>query len=372
MGYSACQVCISTFDLSEFRVFPCGHGFCDACTDGLFKSTGRKSAPCPTCRTGVRRSEIIQKIYLELVDPKTATFEAAVDGLASMDENSNPISVKMAERKLKTVTQEEDPAAIATLNGAIRDFSERIVPLFDRIESQAECITALQSNLEEVQRQKTELKAQVDKMKNQKDEIAALRGAVRDAECNTERACRLAESAKDEVLKLRSIQMGWEQSNQKLNQDNLALRANLERYSKAARVQKEKISALKAQITTLSTHHPQTTDGLPAIQNADILQTGRNNAPSRSLAPSSTRSQHSAEHTPLQEFDFGIVPGPRFQSDWQISNQTIGKDLGGRKRKLTETGNQGRGSFPINLDHKGQPKIAVQIGPKKTRRVCIT
>ncbi|KDR66550.1 hypothetical protein GALMADRAFT_1145059 [Galerina marginata CBS 339.88] len=68
MPSARCPVCFDSFSLGadkpEFVIYPCGHGCCTQCSDGLLSE---ESPKCPACRATLRRRDG-HPLYLELVD----------------------------------------------------------------------------------------------------------------------------------------------------------------------------------------------------------------------------------------------------------------------------------------------------------------
>lgn len=64
------------------------------------------------------------------------------------------------------------------------------------------------------------------------------------------------------------------------------------------------------------------------------------------------------------DLDMEGMPPPRFPSDWQLNKPNYGAV---KKRSLNDsvTYQRATNTFPIDLDRKGRPTRAVQIGPRQ-------
>jgi len=92
------------------------------------------------------------------------------------------------------------------------------------------------------------------------------------------------------------------------------------------------------------------------------------------VAQSSTLSslhRHSEEDgwtTVDNNFRFEGVPGPSFKSTWN-NGGIAGKKPNILLKKPQPNSTKVNSNFPLNLDAKGRPTAAVQVGPKSTIRV---
>lgn len=78
--------------------------------------------------------------------------------------------------------------------------------------------------------------------------------------------------------------------------------------------------------------------------------------------PSSRTTRHLQDEN-LIDLDMRGMPPPKFPSDWQLNKPNCGAL---KKRNLNDSAAYQRNTnmFPIDLDHKGRPTKAVQLGPR--------
>ncbi|KAM6494881.1 hypothetical protein JOM56_009504 [Amanita muscaria] len=90
-------------------------------------------------------------ILLNIVPASVALTERAIEGLALMDENAEPVSVLKTPAKLKEAAESlnVEQELAHSLMRAIAEFRERLVPLFKERKAQTEQIDKLQFQLEE-------------------------------------------------------------------------------------------------------------------------------------------------------------------------------------------------------------------------------
>ncbi|KIL62825.1 hypothetical protein M378DRAFT_165288 [Amanita muscaria Koide BX008] len=147
-AYARCEICILTFSTDDFKLLsPCGHFLCNSCINKIFP---RQSGTCPFCRAPITKKNL-KTISLNIVPASVALTERAIEGLALMDENAEPVSVLKTPAKLKEAAEllNVDRELAHSLMRAIAEFRERLVPLFKERKAQTEQIDKLQFQLEE-------------------------------------------------------------------------------------------------------------------------------------------------------------------------------------------------------------------------------
>ncbi|KAJ3794396.1 hypothetical protein GGU11DRAFT_759193 [Lentinula aff. detonsa] len=335
------------------QILPCGHGGCSSCLDQIFDLVTQEGA-CWMCRQEFHRSRA-HRIYIEVVDSKVAVLQGTIEGLEKMDAKVPVISVERASQRLKKTAQEIecDNEKAKSLQQAIKDFDERIVPVFKDVRAQAKELKQLR---DELSRAKSRAQA-FDEIRESSERKDLLINALRS---------ELDQSKKD-----------GQQDKKKKEDDNWKLRGTLERQAKDARSRKVKIQALKEEISDLRKRNESLEESqsvaldetLPVFMSDDYVD--NNFLPSSSsaqVAPSPGRvrkkyrsfglSQITNElHLANVDLDFDSgMPGPGFSSDWKMSGTMT-------KKKAAPT------NFPIPLDKHGRPTVSVQTGPVRSRRV---
>ncbi|KAK6967124.1 hypothetical protein R3P38DRAFT_3149760 [Favolaschia claudopus] len=320
-----------------FRHLICGHCFCVACITKIQQTNA--SPACPACRAPIAINDP-QPIYLDLVADKPLARVVA-EGITRMDADSKLVSVRTAERKLRQTVEEmeEREEAAGELRVALADFSDRVVPLFKRARSQTSELLSLKKKLEETEGLLTILR----------ETQLKLREEVRDANARAEvqRAREAEAQAHGEVHKLKGF---LERGAQDRNSHRSKLKAVMEERD-----------ALQQQLQQLRNEmQRRDCSSSTACDDDDDLEIEEEVLLSDDLDedPQPQRVSTVAKFTPLVSFEGMARPG--FGSDWQI----------GRGTKRKERDEPPPSGFPITLNH-GRTTVAVQLGPKHSRRVKV-
>ncbi|KAJ4469135.1 hypothetical protein C8R41DRAFT_853269 [Lentinula lateritia] len=381
MPHGHCQVCLGYFALSDFQVLPCGHGGCKYCLGQIF-DTVTNMGNCWMCRQEFHRSGA-HRVHLELVDSKVANFQNTIEGLERMDASVPSISVTRASTKIKRTVDEIncDNEIAVSLRQAITDFDDRIVPVFIRVEAQAKDVEQLQKQLKCTQGKAKAFEDVCESSRKKDALIIALRSELDRSDKEGRQAVSMTESlTADYLASKRQNELDTEEK-KRLEHDNRELRRLLECHAKSAQSRKDKIQALKHEITKLkqrnealeetqSSVSDETLSTFPLNDYVDETLPSSFSSSARPTSPSehfrnksyrSSRLSHVTNELSESEvdvnFDFGM-PGPGFSSDWKMSSTTKSK-----KRKAASL------NFPIPLDKRGRPIVSVQTGPVRSRRV---
>ncbi|TFK71433.1 hypothetical protein BDN72DRAFT_837653 [Pluteus cervinus] len=375
MTLASCMICVSDYSLDDFRSFDCGHCFCGECAGRILETTNsRGHANCPTCRQQVRKGDL-RRVYLDIVDPRNVV----IDGLDRMGRDSKLVSVTKAKDKLRKEADKLSGEYAELLLRAVDDFRDRIIPIFTKVEIQADDIADLQSQLKSSISLNEDLSKQLELLESQMDEIKALKKDLRREQRSTEKALVLAEKAKDDLLALRLSHAEVEKRSTTLEEDNARMRDQLERHVESSKeqhkknkAQKKKIEALIAECNELHAQkaaQPDPPSGEDQNRDpnsaADVFLEFDDDEPQSFPRQTKVHSSSSRVSASVCYPAFEALPQQTF-SNCQQSKST------GRKRKFGDTENQDvkRGNkFAIALDKKGHPLGAVQCGPKRTRRV---
>ncbi|KAJ7781947.1 hypothetical protein DFH07DRAFT_792064 [Mycena maculata] len=364
-----CNVCWGDLSIDQFRSLRCGHCLCITCLNTIQRTP---PAGCPECRAPISAGDP-QAIYLNIVAAQPLESVVA-DGVGRMDQDSKLVSVRTAERKLIQVAEQPrvHPDALESLLGAIDDFKKRIVPIFTKAKSQQTEIATLKKQLEDM----AEVKAQADKATTLSGEVAILRTdnlklkkTLHEANTQRDRAIRLAEEGKAQVVELRGKA---ETAATDAQGEIRRLKGYLEQNAEDRSSQKARIHGLQVEKQNLENQLDDLSSQLRELQDTassaytDDLEIEEEVFPSEyslsspnqaSVSSQSTRGSH-FHVSPLPTLNFEGMPRPGFGTDWQLGR--------GTKRKAQDAGlPQG---FPIALSH-GRTTIAVQLGPKHARRV---
>ncbi|KAJ7117814.1 hypothetical protein C8R44DRAFT_201530 [Mycena epipterygia] len=370
MSKCNCHVCWSDLSVDEFRRLGCGHCFCTTCIDKIQRTVQR--AVCPECRAPIAVGDP-QVIYLDIVASKPLESVVA-DGISRMDQNSKLVSVRTAARKLKQVADQaqKDARALESLLAAIEDFNQRIIPIFAKVKSQQNEIVTLRSQLTGLD----EVVAQAEKATALSGEVAILRAdqvqlkrELRRVNEERDTAMELAEKGKKQVLELRGSAQAADADAQA---EIRRLKGYLERNAEDRTAQKMKIQGLQQEKESLEQQVEELRNEIQEIRGSASSYYDEDIEIEDEVFPSESESQsspyqassqstrrphtHARQAQDLPVHDFEGMPRPGFGSDWQLGR--------GTKRREPETPR----AFPIALSH-GRTTIAVQLGPKHTRRV---
>ncbi|KAJ3934121.1 MAG: hypothetical protein NXY57DRAFT_995683 [Lentinula lateritia] len=378
MPHGHCQVCLGYFALSDFQVLPCGHGGCKSCLGQIFNKV-TNMGNCWMCRQEFHRSGA-HRVHLELVDSKVANFQNTIEGLERMDASVPSISVTRASTKIKRTVDEIncDNEIAVSLRQAITDFDDRIVPVFIRVEAQAKDVEQLQKQLKCTQGKAKAFDDVCESSRKKDALIIALRSELDRSDKEGRQAVSMTESlTADYLASKRQNELDTEEK-KRLEHDNRELRRLLECHAKSAQSRKDKIQALKHEITKLKQRNETLEETQSSVSDETLSTFPLNDYTLPSSSSSSARPTSPSEHfrkksyrssrlsqvtNELSEsevdvnFDFGM-PGPGFSSDWKMSSTTKSK-----KRKAASL------NFPIPLDKRGRPIVSVQTGPVRSRRV---
>ncbi|KDR80841.1 hypothetical protein GALMADRAFT_1111130 [Galerina marginata CBS 339.88] len=371
MPSAHCPICFNHFPLGadkpEVVIYPCGHGYCTDCSDKLFREARPK---CPTCRVILHRRDG-HPVYLELVDSSDAFAASVIEGLDQMKSESPVISVRKASQKLEKILQggRQKEDTMSALLKAIESFQDRIIPMFSKVENQKHEIDALRKELHRSNRDRDYYQGKARKAEPLQTEIDRLGLSLREAEHNTNQALCLAEAAKDDLGKVHEKSSQWQKHAAELDQDNRRLKDQLERHVDSARLQKEKNKKLAKQVASLSHRLAEREPASDATHGYDGDFSAHEESrihSSFAISSSSSRSPHHSfndENESAIKLDFEGMPPPNFPSDWQLN----GPNAGVLKKHNVNVSRHTPGifpRFPIDLDRKGRPTKAVQLGPR--------
>ncbi|KAJ3772082.1 hypothetical protein FB446DRAFT_704126 [Lentinula raphanica] len=359
MAHGHCQVCLGYYSISNFQVLPCG----------------TQKGTCWTCRREVRRNEA-HRIYIDVVDSKVATVQHTIEALERMDSN-----VKGTSQAMKEIAEEIecDNERAELLRRAIEDYDQRIVPVLRKAHDQAEELTQLRKELARAQAEIGSFDHVRKTNRKQKDIIKGLESELKQWQKEGEQAVsRLGQVSKDYLALKAQTELDLEEK-KKVEEDNSNLRGTLERQAREARSQKVKVRALKDEIASLKKRNESLEEESQSVKFDESLQVymsddyGGNDllsfsSPARPSSPPE-RARKKIRSSGLSQITNGLhievdleidsgMPRPGFSSDWKMADTTT------KRNTISSSSN-----FPIPLDKHGRPKVSVQTGPIRSRRV---
>ncbi|KAJ7043765.1 hypothetical protein C8F04DRAFT_1389860 [Mycena alexandri] len=350
-----CDICLSELPIESFRRLKCGHCLCTTCIVGILKTRPL----CPQCRAPVLEKDP-QPIYLTIVGTKPIALVVA-EGIEKMDAEAKLVSVRAAERKLQQVADEQKRVCGETMPElliAIEDFKVRITPMFAKTRSQQTEIEALKKKLEEAEA----MREQADRATGLAGELAILRteqmtrvSELKDAYMKRDRERARADAADAQVLRAQRLEAEAEAEVRKL-------KGFLERGTEDRHGQKNKITGLQKDKADLEQQVQDLRSELWELRTKASARSEYTDLEIEETFPSEyseNSSPHRVSGSRSGMLAFEGMPQPGFGSDWQLSR--------GTKRKERDEVPSG---FPLALSN-GRTTIAVQIGPKHTRRVKV-
>ena len=224
-----------------------GHGFCIDCKSCIFRESVRPN--CPNCRLRIRDRDA-HPLFLELVDSKVAFASSIVEGLDKMDHETPILGVKMAGQNLKKALHPQlEPSAMVkhdslrfvfvlipffflasssktALIKATKDFNERIVPLFTKVEVQTHEIIALREDSLESRQETENLRDQLRKAEIKSNQLEI---ELNETKKNETEAIRLAKIAKDDLGKVHESSLQWKKRTSELTAENKRYKDMLEK-----------------------------------------------------------------------------------------------------------------------------------------------
>ncbi|KAF5386939.1 hypothetical protein D9615_001719 [Tricholomella constricta] len=356
-GSLNCHICYSSQPASDFRFFPCGHGYCTSCVENLFEHNQRNPT-CAHCRAKLYRRDA-HVVYLDIPSPEeeqAAAVDTLMNGLNQMGQDSRVVSVETAGKKLMKFARssvQSSESKVEILLQVIDDFKKRIVPVFKRAEEQAAQIEQLKENLQTC---RDDLAASVRRAEPLEKELTNIRNNLHQMEEERDQAIDLARLASGETVQLREDLASSKSKVSDLEEKTHRYKGQLVRHTKAAQQQANKIKILEAKEIANKDEARQEVDRGSEFLTQDCR-------PRTLDATTPTISQPVALSTQVNSVqrDFeGMPPPGGFRSDWQLSYRE-------KKRKFGLE-NQADRNFPLTLDKKMRPVGRVQIGIRTTLR----
>ncbi|KAJ7091477.1 hypothetical protein B0H15DRAFT_238666 [Mycena belliarum] len=285
-----------------------------------------------------------------------------------MDGNSKLVSARNAQRKLEQVAAAQkaaDARAMEALLAAIADFKERIVPVFAAVKSQETQLEGLD-----------ELKAQAERATRLGGEVTILRAEgvtlrqeIRDAKAQRDAAVEREEQKTAQILVLqRKLDAAEGEARTEIRRlkgflernadDRTALRSKIHVLQQEKDVLGRQVEDLTAENRAVRARASDYSDDLEIEEEVFASEYSQSSPVSSHPTLTHRSSVPQTPNPPVPAFDFEGMPRPGFGSDWQLNR--------GTKRKEREI----PPGFPIALD-RGRTTIAVQLGPKHSRRVKV-
>ncbi|KAF5316292.1 hypothetical protein D9619_006218 [Psilocybe cf. subviscida] len=378
-----CPICFNDFAIDagkpEFLIFPCGHGFCTTCTESVFNPEARKK--CPICRKLIHRRDA-HPVFLELVESKVALANTVVEGIAQMSANTPALSVKRASQKISQVVQAEPaPDTLTMLLQALQDFNERIIPLFSKVETQQKDLDQKSQELTRSRRERDEIHARIAHIGPLQTEVQRLRNALSETEANTQEALSLAESAKDKLQTQCQLAEQWQKQAAALEKKNSDLHEIVQRHQSYGKKKKDKCRKLETELAAAMERLNGQNSAYPVSESGldyDGDFSGHEFAPRTQAAfrvPAPTPLKSSPRHSVQDENDFELnfegLPNIDFPSEWKferagavLKKRTSNGMIASNHRRVTNPLPN-----PLQLDKKGHPTRAVQLGPRNSIRL---
>ncbi|KAF5351376.1 hypothetical protein D9758_008037 [Tetrapyrgos nigripes] len=361
MAKCHCSLCYDHFDPEQMIIYPCGHGWCSQCNSNYF---GQKTyVPCAMCKRRLTRKDG-HVLHLEIHDSGYAEskyISTTIEGLEKMDADVKLVSVERGVQRMRKAVGFLRSSAghdmADTLQRAVEDFTNRILPKLSTMDAQAKQLETLKENLKQTEQDSLTISQQ---SKKKSEEIRKLQSTLDSLQSDHENAVSFAESVKRELLSLRGKDTAASEDMEKLREENRQCKSLLDEHARKNRKYKEKIKALQQEATSLRAQNNK------LEQEMDESLVVKDESENEPLYASSSFSlpESTPTHTQLPSSLSSIIneplmisgmPRQGFHSDFKLA-------LG--KRKPDE-----RHNLPLYLDRNGRPTKPVDCGPKRLRRV---
>ncbi|KAL0060598.1 hypothetical protein AAF712_012601 [Marasmius tenuissimus] len=366
-----CPVCLESFRLptkkeDNYAILPC-------------------QANCPTCRQTFKR-DAAHHLYLSFERSVIASTITTVEGLGEMDAKSKLISVRTAGERVKRASEElkcQDTEVATSLIQAVEEFKDRIVPVFEKQQHDAEELSRLREELRVANRQVARSKLVTSQLTQKDEEIQALQKDLREANQARLEAINMSRGTGERIRRLEEQNESLSSTGIESNAEISRLKGILEEHGKTSRSYKAKIRGLKeenhrleAQLSLAQESEHVTLDeslilesSRQTLQETQIgLTTPSPSPPSPNnvLSHSPPFNKENVHSTSNSSFVYEGLPPLGFKSDWTVDGGATSTATNPLKRKVS--GNAGRSTSGITLDRKGRPVGSVQLGPKRSRK----
>ncbi|KAK1232366.1 hypothetical protein PQX77_004488 [Marasmius sp. AFHP31] len=387
-----CPVCLESFRLptkkeDDYVILPCLHGSCRTCLDAIFsRSRNPTEANCPTCRQTFKR-DAAHHLYLNFERSVIASTITTVEGLGEMDAKSKLISVRTAGERVKRASEQlqcHDTEVATSLIQAVEEFKDRIVPVFERQQYDAEELSRLREELRVANLQIARSKLVTSQLTQKDEKIQALQKDLHEAEQARLEAISMSRGAGERIRRLQEENGSLSSTRIESNAEISRLKGILEEHGKTSRSYKAKIRGLKEENHRLEARLSLAQESVMldrdeslvlesnrqvTLQETQIgLKTPSPSPPSPNdvLSQSPPFNKENVHSTSNSSFVYEGLPPLGFKSDWTVGGGATSTATNPLKRKVSST--VGRLANGITLDRKGQPVGSVQLGPKRSRK----
>ncbi|KAF9444869.1 hypothetical protein P691DRAFT_806567 [Macrolepiota fuliginosa MF-IS2] len=366
-----CKICLDEkLEIEAFRVFPCGHCFCKSCIHDLYSRGERRKTPCPLCRKPWFKNDANQLVFHPvIVDPSGSSIEYVIDGINRMNETCKTISVKRAHTKLTKAAENIEEANADRLRKAIEDFAQRIIPLFEELDLGRRRIQELEENQ---RNDSLDLATKRHRLESLEKETSSLRKSNETLQINYLQALESAGTLRVKAEELQSNLSDARKNLATKEDEHRRAMDSIGRFKSSDAAKSKKLKTLKKEVDELAIKLQEKEN---MVEEQSSLMDLDHDLPLTATGPlSSTHSSglsslrvHSKEEgwVDVGNFEFEGMPRPGFGSAWNIANKKVNSVL----KKPQPSGSKANPKFPLNLDAKGRPTIAVHVGPKSTIRV---
>ncbi|KAG6864220.1 hypothetical protein C0991_011292 [Blastosporella zonata] len=354
-------------------------GYTSAVRGGLFPADTESYTMDKEEWERLRRGDA-HPIYPEIATPqeeRAMVVETLVNGLSRMDKDSKAVSVETAEKKLKTFTKTLDDhgenIVVSLIDHfcltifsvqvqlgllqAVKDFKDRIIPVFKKAEEQSREIETLKSQLETCQAELAISVSSIGLAEKKRDQASS---ALHQTTIERDTAIELADKAAQKTVQLRLDLTRAQQQGADLEESKSLYKKQLLEHQEVERKQNEKIRSLRQRLANAQQEieTERTARKLEVDLDSGTLSTQR---PSKRRAtspprPSDLKNLISSTITNTKPAFFEGMPPPRFETDWNLRKPD------GKKQKLSVS-DSSKQSFPIKLE-RGRPVGSVQIGTR--------
>ncbi|KXN90699.1 hypothetical protein AN958_03984 [Leucoagaricus sp. SymC.cos] len=285
-----------------------------------------------------------------------------------MDKTCKTVSVKRAHAKLTKAAEDVDEDSAGRLLKAVEDFAKRIIPLFEELDLGRKRIQELESGQQTKIRDLSTKARRVDSLEK---EVSSLRKSKAELKANFNEALNSAKAFRTKAEELQNSLTDVRKNLVTKEEECRRTMDSLNRFKSSDMLKSKKLKTLKQEVETLSTKL-QEKENIMEEQNLLMdLDDGHSiglTIPAQSSSLAGVH-RHSNEDgwVAVDDFRFEGMPGPGFKPSWTAGNNVTRK-ANTLVKKPQPSSAKTNSKLPLNLDAKGRPNIAVQMGPKSTIR----
>ncbi|KAE9392386.1 hypothetical protein BT96DRAFT_924754 [Gymnopus androsaceus JB14] len=194
-----CDICCETFPLEGFLFSPCGHGFCETCTQSL-----ESSRQCPSCRKPRKKGQL-HRIFVTAPEDTQAHAQSLANSMNHLRPDSSPSSAKKVPEEIRRIVEklEVDEDTANNLLKVAKNMEERLVPIFFRMQLEQDEKRALQEKVNAWHPKIMQAESSASEVVRLKKELEKVEHSKQTMASENDRLTKLLEAETKESEKLR-------------------------------------------------------------------------------------------------------------------------------------------------------------------------